>query len=88
MRQKIVRNFVWMYEIYDISYKKFVGTKPMRIRFDNVDGFIKTYDGTRYLVLFDPERYDGIQKRIKHIVSEKNSIKCSINNNFFWIKID
>ena len=77
-----------MYEIYDISYKKFVGTKPMRIRFDNVDGFIKTYDGTRYLVLFDPERYDGIYKRIKHIVSEKSSIKYSIDNNFFWIKID
>ena len=55
----------------------------MRIRFDNVTGFIKTYDGTRYLVLFDPERYDGIQKRIKHIVSEKNSIKYNINNNFF-----
>ena len=55
----------------------------MRIRFGNVDGFIRIYDGTRYLVLFDPERYDGIYKRNKHIVSEKSSIKYSINNNFF-----
>ena len=26
--------------------------KPLRIRFDKVDRFIKVYDGTRYLVLF------------------------------------
>ena len=71
MRRKIVRNFVWKYEIYDISYKNFIAAKPMRIRFDNVDGLIETYDGIRYLLLFDPERHDGIYKRIKHIASEK-----------------
>ena len=30
--------------IYDISYKTFMGSKPLRIRFDEVDGFIKIYD--------------------------------------------
>ena len=37
-----------------------MGTKPLRIRFDKIDGFIKIYDGTRYLVSFGPERYDAI----------------------------
>ena len=27
--------------IYDISYKTFMGAKPMRIRFDKLNGFIK-----------------------------------------------
>ena len=76
------------YETKNRTTKNFIGAKPMRIRLDNVDGFIKTYDWTRYLVLFEPERYDRIYKRIKDIVSEKSSIKYSINNYFFWIKID
>ena len=29
-----------------------MGSKPLRIRFDEIDGFIKIYDGIRYLVLF------------------------------------
>ena len=34
--------------IYDISYKTLIGSKPLRIRFDKIDGFIRIYDGTRY----------------------------------------
>ena len=30
--------------IYDISYKTFMGSTPLRIRFDKIDGFIKIYD--------------------------------------------
>ena len=29
-----------------------MGSKRLRIRFDEIDGFIKIYDGVRYLVLF------------------------------------
>ena len=39
-------------------YKNFIGVKPLRIRFDKIDGFIKTSDGTRYLVLFGSEKYE------------------------------
>ena len=46
--------------VYDISYKTLIGTKPLRIRFNKVDGFIRIYDSTRYLVLFGPEKYDDI----------------------------
>ena len=51
--------------IYDISHKTFMGPKPLRIRFDEIDGFIKIYDGNRYLVLFGPERYVASYNRIK-----------------------
>ena len=37
--------------ISDISYKNLIGTKPLGVRFDKVDGFIRVYDGSRYFVL-------------------------------------
>ena len=39
--------------IYDISYKAFMGEKPLRIWFDKIDAFVKIYDGIGYLVLFN-----------------------------------
>ena len=36
--------------ISDISQKTFMGGKPLCIRINKVDEFIKTYDGTTYLV--------------------------------------
>ena len=38
--------------VYNISYKSLICAKPLRIRFDKVDGFIRAYDGTRHLVLW------------------------------------
>ena len=38
--------------IHDISCKFFMGPKPLRIRFDEIDGFIKICDGIRYLLFF------------------------------------
>ena len=38
--------------IYDISCKTtFVSSIPLSIKFNEIDGFIKTYDGTSYLVI-------------------------------------
>ena len=48
--------------IYDISYKTFISAKPLRIRFHEIDGFIKIYEGIRYLVLFGPGWYHAIYK--------------------------
>ena len=31
--------------IYEISYKTPVNAKPLRIRFNKIDGFIKTHNG-------------------------------------------
>ena len=41
--------------VYDISYKTFMNEKLLHIRFNKVNGFIKIYDGARYLVLFGPK---------------------------------
>ena len=43
--------------VYEISYKTLIGVKPLCIKFDKADGFIKVYDRARYLVIFDPKKY-------------------------------
>ena len=49
---------------HDISYKTFMGAKPLRVRFDKVDGIIEIYNGTRYLELFGPRIYNAIYNKI------------------------
>ena len=39
--------------IYGISCKTLIGSKPLQIRFDKIDGIIRIYDRTKYLTLFD-----------------------------------
>ena len=34
--------------IYDISYKVLISTNTFCIRFNQIDGFIRVYDGPRY----------------------------------------
>ena len=34
--------------IYDIAYKTLTEPKPLGIRFNKTDGFIRLFDGTRY----------------------------------------
>ena len=63
--------------ICNISYKTvLIGAKPLRTRFDNIDGFIRVYDWTRYLLLFGPEKYDPIYIRIRYLISQKSGIAC------------
>ena len=45
--------------------KTFMGAKPLRIWLDEIDGFIKIFDGIRYLVLLASKRYDEIYNRIR-----------------------
>ena len=42
--------------IYNISCNDLIGPKPWHIRFDKIDGFIRIYSGTRYLILFGSEK--------------------------------
>ena len=51
--------------IYDISHKTSIDAKPLRIRFDKINGFIRIYGGTRYLTMFGTEKYDAIYDRIR-----------------------
>ena len=65
-----------------------IGAKPLHIRFDKVDGFIRAYDGTRYLVLFGTEKYDAFHNRIRYLISQKSSITYVFSHNYARIKID
>ena len=57
--------------VYDISYKTLIGPNPSRIKLDKLDGFIRVFHGTRYLVLFGPEKCDAIYNRIRYRISKK-----------------
>ena len=75
--------------MYDISYKTSLGPKPLRIRLDKIDGFIRVRgDEFRYLVLLDNGLFDKICDKIKYLISEKSGITDSINHNFGKCRID
>ena len=67
---------------YNISYKSLSDHKPLRIRVDKIDVFIRVYDGTRYLVLFGSEKYDSIYDRIRYLISVKSDITSIISHNY------
>ena len=49
-------------------YQTLTFPKPLPIRFNKIDGFIRIYDGTRYLTLFGSENYDTIYYRIRYLI--------------------
>ena len=46
--------------MYNTSYKNLTGAKPLCIKFDKGNWFIRDYGGTKYLALFGLETYDLI----------------------------
>ena len=44
----------------NILYKNLMGTKPLRNSFDKINGFIRGYDGTKFVILFGGEKCDFI----------------------------
>ena len=54
--------------------QKLICAKQSRIRFDKIDGFIRVYDGTRYLVLLESEKYNFIYNRIRYLTEVKSGI--------------
>ena len=64
--------------IYDISYKTSMGAKPLHIRFNEADGFIKIHNGIRWLILLDYEWFDKICNRIKYVISKKMVLQITL----------
>ena len=62
--------------------------KPLCIRFDKTDEFMKIHNKIRYSVLFDQSYCDKICDKIKYLISKKSGITNSINHNFGKIRID
>ena len=73
--------------VHNISYKTLTDAKPLRIRFDKIDGFIRVYDGTRHLVLFRSERHDFIYKSARNLI-EVSGTTYVIPLNYAKIKVD
>ena len=65
-----------------------MGSISWHIRFNKIDGFIKIYDGLRYLVSFGSGFYDESFDRIKYLISKISGITDRINHNFARIRID
>ena len=53
LNKKLYKNIL----IRGVSYKRFMGLKLLRVCFDKIDGFLKNYDGIRYLVLLSHTSY-------------------------------
>ena len=74
--------------VHNILYKTLIDPKPLRIRFDKIDGFIRVYDGSRYLVLLGSEKYDFIYNKIRYLIKVKSGITYVISHHYVKIKID
>ena len=78
-----------LFIIYDISYKTSIIQKPLRIRFDKIDIFIRLcVSEFKHLILFVYGLFDKICDKIKHSISEKSAITDSVNHSFRKIRID
>ena len=74
--------------VFNIFYKILIAAKPFCIRFNQVDGFNMVYDGSRYLLLFEREKYDFTYNRVRYLVGVKSGTTCVIFHNYAKIKVD
>ena len=70
----------------NISYKTLIDAKPLHVRFNKTDGFIRDYDGKRYLLLFGSGEYDSIYNRIRYLISIKHGITYVVSQNYAKVK--
>ena len=63
-----------------------MGAKHLHTRLAKVNGFIRIYDGTKYLVLFSPEKYYAIFNRVSYLMRVKSGITYIISRYFANIK--
>ena len=60
--------------VFSILYKILINAKPMSIRFDKVNGFIRVYDGTTYPTLFELINYRAASSKIRYFTGVKSGI--------------
>ena len=60
--------------VSNISYKTLIGVKSLRIKHDEIDAFIRVYDGTRFQYFFGGVKYDFICNKIKYLIGIKSGI--------------
>ena len=74
--------------VYIISHKTLIVAKPLCIRHDKVEGFVRIYDRTRYLVLLSSEKYIPIYNRVRYVVGLKCGTTYVFSHNYARIKVD
>ena len=74
--------------IPDFLYKTLIGVKTLRIIFNKVDGFIRDYGETNYLVLLGSEIYNTISNRIRCLARSKSGILYVVSHNYAKTKIN
>ena len=79
-----------MFLVYNMSYKSLIGSKPLHIRFnfDKINGFVRVYNGTKYLVLFGAEKYGSIYNRIRYLIGVNSSITYVFSHNYVRVRVD
>ena len=60
----------------------------MRIWAGKIHGFIRVYDGNRYLKLFQIEKYNENLNRIWYLIGLKSGITYVISHNYTKIKVN
>ena len=73
--------------IYDISVQTLIDPQLLGIRFGKIDGFIRIYNGNRYLTLIGSEKNQAIYNRIGYLISLKSDITYIFSHYFSKIKV-
>ena len=84
MEEKSHKNIL----VYDVLHKILINARPLLIMCDKVDGFIRDYDETKYLVLSGLETFNAICDRIRYLIGIKNGITYVFSHNYAKFKID
>ena len=61
-------------------------SKLVSSRINKIDGFVRFYDGTRYLVLFGSEKHDSICNSIRYLIGVKSGVTKVVSHNYPKIK--
>ena len=72
----------------DISYKTLIGPKPLRIRPNIVDGFIRIYGGSRYLDSHDSLPLEKILTLHNVIILIKSVLNKNQNHHYYNIFLE
>ena len=65
-----------------------IGAKPLRIKINKINGLIRAYYGTRYLVLLGPKEHNLIFNRIICLLGVKSGITYVFSHFCTKIKVD
>ena len=73
--EKLYQNIL----IFDVVYKTLIVSRPLRITFNKVNGFVKFYGGSKHLALFVSKKYNNIFNRIGILYDKKEAFQCCLS---------